>query len=455
LEKLSVSDPIGYRKILVFWLPLSATWLMMSVEGPLLAALIARLTDPTFNLAAHGVAFSFALVLEAPIIMIMSASTALVRGRDSFYRLRNFTWALNTGVTLLMAIILIPKIFDTLVSDWIGLPSEAAALTWTALVILLPWPAAIGYRRFYQGILIRHGRTRLVAAGTMVRLAVMSVTAFGLFWMFRLPGAWVAAAALTAGVSLEAVVSRIMAASAVRLVKSESPAGDSGISYREIAIFYYPLALTSFLGLAVHPLITFFVGGSRLGLESLAVLPVVVALVFLFRSFGLAYQEVGIALIGTRFENYKAIRNFALFLALGASGGLALVVFTPLEYFWFSAVSGLSPELTELASVAGRILVILPALSVVLSFQRAMVVNLRITRYVSWATMLEVVVIAVLLYLGIYVFDWVGVYAAATALMVGRVASNLMLSVPVYLGRRRRERALGQQPNKVDDFSGA
>ena len=68
-----------YRGILVFWLPLLATWLMMSVEGPFLAAIIARLADPKYNLAAYGVAFSFALIIEAPIIMIMSASTALAR----------------------------------------------------------------------------------------------------------------------------------------------------------------------------------------------------------------------------------------------------------------------------------------------------------------------------------------------------------------------------------------
>jgi len=38
-----------------------------------------------------------------------------------------------------------------------------AELTRRAAAILLPWPAAIGYRRFYQGILIGSGLTRRVA----------------------------------------------------------------------------------------------------------------------------------------------------------------------------------------------------------------------------------------------------------------------------------------------------
>ncbi|MHB8766672.1 MAG: hypothetical protein ACYDA8_20370, partial [Deferrisomatales bacterium] len=58
-----------------FWLPLAATWLMMALEGPYLAAVIARLPEAEPNLAAFGVALAFALILEAPVIMIMGAAT--------------------------------------------------------------------------------------------------------------------------------------------------------------------------------------------------------------------------------------------------------------------------------------------------------------------------------------------------------------------------------------------
>jgi hypothetical protein len=68
---------------------------MMAIEGPFLAAVIARLPDPKFNLAAWGVAFAFAILVEAPIIMIMSASTALAEDAASFLKLRNFTYILN------------------------------------------------------------------------------------------------------------------------------------------------------------------------------------------------------------------------------------------------------------------------------------------------------------------------------------------------------------------------
>ena len=174
-------EKVTYKKIFVFWLPLAATWLMMSVEGPFLAAVIARLAEPKYNLAAYGVAFSFALIIEAPIIMIMSASTALVEDRDSFLKLRNYTYFLNAVITFAMLIFLIPDVFQYIAVDLIELPQRVADLTYWATVVLLPWPGTIGYRRFYQGILIRNNQTKRVAYGTIIRLSSMAGTAIILY----------------------------------------------------------------------------------------------------------------------------------------------------------------------------------------------------------------------------------------------------------------------------------
>ncbi len=56
------------------------------------------------------------------------------------------------------------------------------------------------------------------------------------------------------------------------------------------------------LGLAVYPMVTFFMGRAPSPVESLAVFPVVNALSFIFRAMGLSYQEVAIALLGKEYE---------------------------------------------------------------------------------------------------------------------------------------------------------
>jgi hypothetical protein len=416
-------------RILRFWLPLAATWLMMAIEGPFLAAVIARLAEPTYNLAAYGVAFSLALVVEAPVIMLLSAATALARNRGSYLRLRNFTNGLNAAVTAIMLVAVLPPVFTLLAVDVIGLPAEVASRTHVALVILLPWPATIGFRRFYQGVLIRHNMTRRVAYGTVVRVAAMLGTAIALAGRPGIEGAWVGAAALTMGVSLEAVASRFMAAGAIRdLLEAGGEPGGAASTYLRLTRFYYPLALTTILSLGIHPLVTFFVGNSRAAIESLAVLPVIGGLVFIFRSLGLSYQEAAIALEGDDHEGYPALRRFAFRLGLGVAGAMSLIAWTPLAEIWFRDVSGLSEELVRFALVPTRILAVMPGLTALLSFQRAVAVVRDTTEAITHATLFEVAGVFAVLWLAITRLDAVGAVAAAAALLIGRIGANAALA---------------------------
>lgn len=425
---------ITYRKITIFWLPLAATWLMMALEGPFLAAVIARLNAPKFNLAAYGVAFSFALIIEAPIIMMMSASTALVKNRLSYIKMRHFTYLLNAIITGLMLIFLIPPVFDFIARDVIGLQEEVARLTHYSTLILLPWPAAIGFRRFYQGIMIRFNMTRRVAYGTIIRLLTMSLTALMLY-RTNLSGAYVGAFALSVGVVLEALMSRLMVGTIIKKLcgeKEKHP--EDTLTYSYILNFYYPLALTSILGLAVQPLITFFMGHSKMALNSLAVLPVINSLIFIFRSVGLSYQEVSIALMGGRGEGFRQLRNFSFFLASSVTLILGTIAFTDLSHFWFGTISGLSAELVSFAVLPTQILTVLPGLAVLLAFQRSIMVSVKKTRPVTGATAIEVLGIVIVLSIAIYYFNLVGATAAALAMLIGRFSANMYLYKPVIKG---------------------
>ena len=107
-------------------------------------------------------------------------------------------------------------------------------------------------------------------------------------------------------------------------------AGRPPLTQRDIARFYYPLALTSMISLVTGPLLTFFMGREPSPIESLAVLPVVQSLVFLFRSGGVAFQEVGVALSGRRHEHEREVGRASRLLASVATLALAVVLFTPL-----------------------------------------------------------------------------------------------------------------------------
>lgn len=417
------------RRILNFWLPLAGTWLMMSVEGPFLAAVIARMPEPTENLAAYGIAFVLALIIESPVIQFLSASTALVKDRGTYVSMRRFAYRANVALTLLLVVILLPPVFDTLALSVLKLPDNVASLTHTALFLLLPWPGAIGYRRFHQGLLVRNNLTRLVAVGTALRVISMAITALLAIRYLPLSGASVGALALSTGVIFEALATGLMThlvRGDLRFRGAEIRAKDE-ISQREILSFYTPLAMTSVLTLGVQPLVTFFLGQSRFPLESLALFPVVQAFTFIFRSLGMSFQEVGIALMGEHGEFYRELRSFVVRLALFSSAALAFVAFTPLATVWYQHVTGLPEELIQLALPPTQILAILPALTVTISFQRALLVNFRRTRPMTGATVTEIAGIALVLFVGIYAFDMIGVYAAALALVAGRLGGNIYM----------------------------
>ena len=403
---------------------------MMAAEGPFLAAMIARMPGPEFNLGAYGVAFALAILIEAPVIMLMSAATSLVKDRISYLKLRNFSRGLILVTTLLLLIVLVPGVYRWLTETLLQLPAEVADLTYGALWFFLPWPSAIGYRRFLQGVLIRAGKTRLVAIGTLIRLLAMTVAALLGYLLLDIPGAWVGGLALGTGVTVEAIAARFMAAETVRdLLAEEGNSAYTGrtVTYRAIATFYLPLALTSLIGLAIQPLLTFFMGRSISPVESLAVYPVVHSLSFFFRSVGFAYQDAAIALIGERFEHYRELRRFCFTLGAVTTAGLALVAFTPLFQLWFTVLSGLTPELTSFALIPARIIVPLPFLSVLLSFQRAILVEGRRTQHITWASVIEVTTVAVLFLTLGFRFEVVGATAAFTAFLGGRLLSTVYL----------------------------
>ena len=110
--------------ISLLWIPLALTWIMMALEGPIVASVIARLQEAKLNLAAYGVALSVAFISEGPIIMLVSTATALVRDYSSYRKLLRFAVVLNSLITVLLAILMIPQVFSSLPMRWWGFPKR-------------------------------------------------------------------------------------------------------------------------------------------------------------------------------------------------------------------------------------------------------------------------------------------------------------------------------------------
>jgi O-antigen/teichoic acid export membrane protein len=260
----------------------------------------------------------------------------------------------------------------------------------------------------------------------------MSICAVLLYISGIVDGVIIGATSLSFAVLMEAIAIRFMAKETVKNIISINPESFQQLTYKEIYKFYYPLALTSLIGLGVQPLVTFFVGQSRMALESLAVLPVVTSFVFIFRALGLSYQEVVIALAGEDKGNLNRLLKFAFSLALILVSILGLFAFTPLADFWFITVSGLSIALAEFSRLPLMILFFIPALTILISIQRGLLVLSKNTKPVTIGTTTEFVTIVITLLILINFLDVVGAVAAAVGFVIGRIAANYYLMKPTF-----------------------
>jgi hypothetical protein len=408
------------------WLPLAASWLLMGCEMPAVSAVVARLLNPEIELAAFGsVIFPLALVIEAPIIMLLAASTTLSRDRASYLELRSFTHRSALILMALHVLITLGPIYDFVVTTLLGAPWEVAEASRTGLLIMAPWSWAIAYRRFNQGVLIRFGHSDAVTVGTSLRLGTL-LAVLGLGWnVGTLPGAILASIAVVAGVTAEAIYSGLRVRSVVREHLQVDDPQHTPLRGRAFAEFYVPLALTPIITLIAQPLASAAVARMPETLPSLAVLPVVVGLLFMFQAAGLALTEVVVA--GLERGRGPALWRFTFMLTVGVAALISLMAVTPLARVWFGGVSGLTPELVELARVSLLLGVPIVIARVLQSWYSGVLVHARRTRAISEAVLVFLLAAGAVLALGVVTQHWTGVYVAIAAYSAGRVVQTTWL----------------------------
>jgi hypothetical protein len=418
---------VSLQRVVRVWWPLALSWLFMSAEQPALSAVAARLADPELNLAAWGgIVFPLALIVESPIIMLLSASTALSKDWDSYRALRRFMMIMGAVLTLLHVALAFTPLYSVVVEGILGAPADIVELGRVGLMIMTPWTWSIAYRRFNQGVLIRFGHSRAVALGTLIRLAADGLVLTTGLVLGTIPGIVVASSAVALGVVAEAVYTALRVRRVLREELRPAPPVEPRLTFRALLAFYVPLALTSLLNLVIQPIGSAALSRMPGALESLAVWPVVTGLLFILRSLGIAYNEVVVALLDEE-GAVPSLRRFAAVLSVSTTILLLIVAATPLSSVWFGEVSALPPHLTALA-VAGLWLVLpLPGLNVLQSWYQGAIVHSRRTRGITEALLAFLLTTAGILWAGVRLGQTVGLYVGLIAFSMGAVAQTLVL----------------------------
>ncbi len=424
------TPPMTQRRIFLFWLPLAASWLLMGAEMPFVNAALARLPEAERMIAAFGIVASLSLVIESPVIMLLATSTALARSPQNYAMLRRFVQHLMLATTILHLLVGWTPLFDVIVQGWLHVPASIVEPVRLGMRLMVFWSAAIAWRRFQQGVLIRHGQTRFVGQGTLLRLLSSAGLATLLALSGQVPGIAVGTLGLSFGVIVEAVYAHWVARPLV--AEKFGPGARStapDLPYRELVRFHTPLAASTLLYLLSQPLVAAALARLPNPEAILAAWPVAAGLLFISRSVALALPEVIIALIDEN-GSRAALRQFSLRLGLLLTAILAAVSFTPLSHFYFRTLIGVSEELASVAVIGGQVGLLLPLIIAWQSWFRGQLTAQRATSSLTVAMLANLLSMALLLLAGV-LLRAPGVTLAAVALTVSTGVETLILGLAV------------------------
>ena len=416
------------RQMLSLWLPLAASIIMMVLEPSTINIALGRTLDPELALAAYGVAFSLALLVEAPIIMLLDASVARSVDRQAFRLMRRFTLLLGLIVTAIGLLVSLTPLYTLIVEGLMNIPEDVAATARPTTQILAFWPLPIAWRRAHQGVLIRANRTGMITVATGVRLVTLAAALFGGLTLFPGAGSVVAGLAMVISVTVEAGLITGATRPVLRTgaFESETLRERGPRTMGDLWRFYRPLAVSTILRQATRPVLNAGIAAAAMARASLAAWPVAWGFAILIAGPAWSLQQLTTALAVDEVA-YRRVRTFALSLSGIFSLLLVLVAFTPLYGLVMGGIYNLSAELQELARPALQLMSVYPLLLGAQSLLRGVSILAGNTAVVRSAMMLNVLTLGAMVLAGVWFFSLSGVMVAAIAVLAGAVAELLWL----------------------------
>lgn len=390
------SSPLTLGKTWAFFWPLALSGIIMSAGQPVVQAGLARLPDPELTLAAYGVAFYVALLLEAPIVMLLVTATALVRDERTYRFTRNAMWMFCIGVVATSAAVALwQPLYDLVFLRLLGFPADVASAARPGLIALIPWAGAVGVRRYYQGVLIRFGQTKVVSIGSVVRLATMVVALLVGIALLPQHGVMVGGLALLAGVIADMFVAVFFARRLLlqHVLPAESDeAQPAGLKMIPFLAFFIPLIMTTALRFIGRPLMLSGIARSYEPMLALAAFPVATGTLQMFSGFVQMLQQVTVAQIKDA-QSAQVVQRFVLMVTAGCTALVALVAFTPLANLYHGQAIGLEGAVLSMANVSLRLIVPAAGLTALQAYLQGLMIRQSRTMTVNIAAIGNVILL--------------------------------------------------------------
>lgn len=370
-----------------FYLPLIATSYLLTSTNPLLAAALARTSDPATALAGYGVAFALIGVLYAPLLVVQQVAAARLLNVGDIAPVRRFALVLGLLFSGLAALVAFTPVgvfvFETIVGVHDRILDEALS----AMSALWPVPALTGVRALHQGRLVAGHRTHPIASATGVRTVVLAAIAFALTTTEA--GAWLGAVAFTVGLAAEAVLVALSPAPTPTMPERsevESEGEDRLLS------FSTPLMINVLLWWSTPLIINSVLARTPEPDCSIAAFTVVEAVAWFLTAPVGQLQHASLTFVDCR-EAHRKCRTYGLAIAVAVTALLGVISVPEIREWVLWTGFRLDPSLLEPAGLAFPVAALYPLLYGHRQYSQGLFVRAGCTGLVGRGAVLRIVVI--------------------------------------------------------------
>ena len=379
-------DLITARGFARFYTPLAATSLLLTATNPILAAALARSADPVTALAGYSVAFAVCGVLYAPLFVMQQVAAARLLAGASFSPVKRFAYLTGAVMSVAGALIAHTAAGDVVLARVVGVGPEVLGEAVRAMQWLWPVPFLTAVRAAHQGRLVAGHRTVPIATATGGRTGVLAVVAFAL--LATGGGAWLGAAAFTAGLVVETLVVMWSRTPELQLEREDCEA-----DRENVARFSAPLMLNVLLWWATPLIINAVLARTADPNPALAAFGVVEAMAWFIAAPVGQLQHAGIALVECS-ESHRRVRGWGATVAFAMMAVLLILSVPAIREPVLRHVFALEPELVALAGAALPIAAAYPLLYAIRQYYQGLFVRSGRTGAVGAGAVLRVAGIA-------------------------------------------------------------
>lgn len=396
----------------------------MAFGEPIRNYAIASLPNGGLNLASFGIAKSLANFFEAPIIMVLHASNALAQNQESSKKFLRFTLVFSLLLAGVFLSLSIPSIFEFIGAKIFSLSYEVSDTTRQIIYFIFLFPFIIGWRRYFQGILIQQKKNNVVARASLVRLFfVIAIPLLGLKLSWS--GLACAIGSLMGGLLAESFYVTFYCLKSDNLNKEKTQAAETlPKTYKEIFRYYFPLGYSMMVIWGTRTILVFLLSFAIDSKSSLILWPIIWGIVLVVSNGTRMVQQVYISC--KEDFSIRAIKIFCFSVALVFTLFLVLLVITPWGNLILEVSMGQLVEYKSLILGCLSYFLLFPALTTLQNILQGELIIQQKTKAVGIAAIPSHLLLIIIAYTLIKM-NISGMSALAISLNIGLISEILLL----------------------------